>query len=191
MDCWQIPATNSIGPRIVVPRDEQTNLITATHAEIHHQGHTKVHHILYPLYYWPGMNADIERVCTSCETCIKATMRGKKLIMVFKPMPGKPFILPRERYGIDFYGLQDGEILVIVDLFSRESFLEYLPNRQQDGVCAALLRRIIYVKGVPKQIRSDINARHCQATLAVSTFWILLRWSQVGIIPEEIQSAST
>ncbi len=70
-------------------------------------------------------------------------------------MPGKPLVLPRERYGVDFYGLQDGDILVIVDLFSRETFLEYLPNRQQDGVCTALLRRTVYVKGVPKQKRSD------------------------------------
>ncbi len=44
---------------------------------------------------------------------------------------------------------------VIVDLFSRETFLEYLPNRQQEGVCAALLKRIVYADGVPKQIRSD------------------------------------
>ena len=150
-----IPPTDSIGPRIVVPKDEQRNLITATHAEIHHQGHTKVLHILYPLYYWPGMHSDIENVCTTCETCIKATRRRKKLKMVFKPMPGKPLLLPRERYGIDFYGLQDGEILVIVDLFSRETFLEYLPNRQQDGVCAAILKRVVYANGVPKQIRSD------------------------------------
>ena len=64
--------------------------------------------------------------------------------MVFKPMPGKPLLLPRERYGIDFYGLQDGEILVMVDLFSRETFLEYPPNRQQDGVGAALLKPIVY-----------------------------------------------
>ena len=117
-----IPPTDSIGPRIVVPKDEQRNLITATHAEIHPQGHTKVLHILYPQYYWPEMHSDIENVCTTCETCIKATRRRKKLIMVFKPMPGKPLLLPRERYGIDFYGLQDGEILVIVDLFSRETF---------------------------------------------------------------------
>jgi hypothetical protein len=33
--------------------------------------------------------------------------------------------------------------------------LEYLPNRQQDGVCAALLKRIVYANGVPKQICSD------------------------------------
>jgi hypothetical protein len=114
-----IPPTDFIGPRIVVPKDEQMNLITATHAEIHHQGHTKVLHMLYPLYYWPGMHSDIENFCTTCETCIKATRRRKKLKMVFKPMPGKPLLLPRERYGIDFYGLQDGEILVIVDLFLR------------------------------------------------------------------------
>ena len=85
-------------------------------------------------------------------------------------MPGESLILPRERYGIDFYGLQDGEILVIVDLFSRETFLEYLPNRQQDDVCPALLQRMAYVLRCCKgssmfRQRPSINARHFQVTL--------------------------
>jgi hypothetical protein len=57
-----IPSDGYSGQRIVVPVDEQKALIKCTHAEIHHQGHTKVHHVLYPLYYWPGMDATIEAV---------------------------------------------------------------------------------------------------------------------------------
>jgi hypothetical protein len=54
------------GQRIVVPIEEQKALIKSTHAEIYHQGHTKVHHVLYPLYYWPGIDSTIEAVCTAC-----------------------------------------------------------------------------------------------------------------------------
>jgi hypothetical protein len=49
-----IPSDGYAGQRILVPVDEQKGLIKSTHVEIHHQGHTKVYHVLYPLYYWPG-----------------------------------------------------------------------------------------------------------------------------------------
>jgi hypothetical protein len=74
-----IPSDGYAGQRILVPLDEQKGLIKSTHAEIHHQGHTKVHHVLYPLYYWPGMDATIEAVCMACAKCIRANRRRKKL----------------------------------------------------------------------------------------------------------------
>ncbi len=46
-----IPSDRYSGQRIVVPVDEQKALIKCTHVKIHHQGHTKLHHVLYPLYY--------------------------------------------------------------------------------------------------------------------------------------------
>jgi hypothetical protein len=73
-----IPSDGYSGQRILVPVDEQKALIKSTHAEIHHQGHTKVHHVLYLLYYWPGMDATIEAVCTACAKCIRATRRRRK-----------------------------------------------------------------------------------------------------------------
>ena len=80
-----IPSDGYSGQRIVVPVEEQKALIKSTHAEIHHQGHTKVHHVLYPLYYWPGMDATIEAVCTACARCIRANRRRKKLNLGFNP----------------------------------------------------------------------------------------------------------
>ena len=60
--------------------DQRKALIKSTHAEIHHQGHTKVHHVLYPLYYWPPeMDATIEAVCTACARCIRANRRRKEV----------------------------------------------------------------------------------------------------------------
>ncbi len=59
-----IPSDGYSGHRIVVLVEQQKSLIKNTHAEIHHQGHTTVHHVLYSLYYWPRMDATIEAVCT-------------------------------------------------------------------------------------------------------------------------------
>ena len=150
-----IPSDGYAGQRILVPLDEQKGLIKSTHAEIHHQGHTKVHHVLYPLYYWPGMDATIEAVCTACAKCIRANRRRKKLNLDFNPASQKELLLPRQRYGIDFYGVHNGEILVMVDLFSRETMLEFLPDRKMERVCQAIMKRIIFSRGVPDELRSD------------------------------------
>jgi transposase InsO family protein len=150
-----IPSDGYSGQRIVVPVEEQKALIKSTHAEIHHQGHTKVHHVLYPLYYWPGMDATIEAVCTACARCIRANRRRKKLNLDFNPASQRELLLPRQRYGIDFYGVHNGEILVMVDLFSRETMLEFLPNRKMERVCQAIMKRIIFSRGVPDELRSD------------------------------------
>ncbi len=92
-----IPSDGYSGQRIIVPVDEQKALIKSTHAEIHHQGHTKVHHhVLYPLYYWPSMDATIEAVCTACAKCIRATRKRRKLNLDFNPASQKELLLPRQ-----------------------------------------------------------------------------------------------
>jgi hypothetical protein len=147
-----IPSDGYTGQRILVPVDEQKGLIKSTHAEIHHEGQTKVHHVLYPLYYWPGMDATIEAVCTACAKCIRANRRRKKLNLDFNPASQKELLLPRQRYGIDFYGVHNGKILVMVDLFSREIMLEFLPDRKMERVCQAIMKRIIFSRGVPDEL---------------------------------------
>jgi hypothetical protein len=49
----------------------------------------------------------------------------------FDAQAPQAFAKPRQHYGIDFYGVFGGEILVIVDLFTRETILEWLPSRKQ------------------------------------------------------------
>ena len=43
----------------------------------------------------------------------------------------------------------------MVDLFSRETMLEFLPNRKMERVCQAIMKRIIFSRGVPDELRSD------------------------------------
>ncbi len=56
-----IPNHLGTQPRIIVPKTICEALTMHTHEDIHHQNHQKVTRILKPLYYWPGMDRDVER----------------------------------------------------------------------------------------------------------------------------------
>ncbi len=114
-----IPNHLGTQPRIIVPETICEALTMHTHEDIHHQHHQKVTHILKPLYYWPGMDRDVERFISKCETCRRGTVRHRHLKMIFDADAPLAKALPRQHYGLDFYGVLKGEILVIVDLFSR------------------------------------------------------------------------
>ena len=48
-----------------------------------------------------------------------------------------------------------GEILVIVDLCTRETIFKYVTNRTQENVVRIVLNEIIFSRGVPLSISSD------------------------------------
>ncbi len=63
--------------------------------------------------------------------------------------------LPRQAYGIDFYGRAKGEILVAIDLCTREVMLWFLKDRKMEGVTRALLSGLIFQKGVPLFVNDE------------------------------------
>ena len=150
-----LPSDDKRTPRILVPKHVQHDLVMQAHLDIHHQHYRKVHKILRPIYYWPSMDSDIEHICKRCPVCHLARVRRQKLQADFDALAPQSHAIPRQHYGIDFYGVQGGEILVLVDLFTRETILEWLPSRKQDSVVRIIMRRIIFERGVPFSIRSD------------------------------------
>ena len=82
-------------------------------------------------------------------------MRREKIKSEFDALGPQSKAGPRQHYGMDFYGLMKGEVLVIVDLFTRETILQWLPSRKQEQVAHTILRRVIFERGVPLSIRSD------------------------------------
>ena len=75
--------------------------------------------------------------------------------MIFDPHAPSAKALPRQHYGLDFYGVHKGEVLVIIDLFSREVILEHVATRSQLNVAAVVLKHIILSRGVPMSLRTD------------------------------------
>jgi hypothetical protein len=101
------------------------------------------------------MDRDIEKICKACKQCLSGKMRREKIKSEFDALGPQSKAGPRQHYGMDFYGLMKGEILVIVDLFTRETILQWLPSRKQDKVANTILRRVIFERGVPLSIRSE------------------------------------
>jgi hypothetical protein len=166
-------------PRIIVPPAEVKALILQTHEDIHHQNHIKVLHVLKATYYLPNMAKDIKRWCTSCNSCATATVRRKHLKTKFDLTSPQATMGPRQHYGIDFYGLNQGEILVIVDLFTRETILVFLRNRNQDNVAKTIIKNIIFQRGVPLSLRTDNAPELSSVTGAVSAICKYLNIKQI------------
>lgn len=142
-------------PRIIVPVSQQKRLLLQTHEDLLHQDHSRVHKILRTIYYWPGMEATAEKFITKCQICQFNKNRRLHLKSSFVKRGIDELPLPRQQYGFDFYGVPKGEILVIVDLCTRETTLVFMSTRDQDKVAQAILNNVIFLKGVPTVLRSD------------------------------------
>jgi hypothetical protein len=101
------------------------------------------------------MKKQILETVQSCPDCQAAQVRRRNLNADFQAVQQTDLPLPRQNYGIDFYGHKDGEILVAIDLVTRETLLWFLKDRKQEGVAKALLSGLAFTKGVPLTFRSD------------------------------------
>ena len=176
-----IVLTDKLGrPRILVPECQRLALIQTEHeAMLHVKGH-RVNHELSRSYYWPRMADEIKRVCAACTTCQKAEVRRQNLSSAFQQAELDDIPLPRQAYGIDFYGHAKGEILVAVDLCTREATLWFLPNRKQDNVARALLTGLIFQKGVPLIFRNDEAAELVGGTVAAMNTYLGIQQVTTG-----------
>ncbi|XP_067105502.1 retrovirus-related Pol polyprotein from transposon 412 [Osmerus mordax] len=145
--------------RLVVPRGK-----TLTALELDHShplgGHLGIHNTLariQPRFLWPGMRADVERLCRTCPECQKTAPQ--------KPPPAPliplPIIeTPLERLGMDLVGPlpKSGRghkyILVLVDYATR--YPEAVPLRK--ATSKAIARELVQLfsrVGIPKDILTD------------------------------------
>jgi hypothetical protein len=95
------------------------------------------------------MANEIKVICKACQSCQTAKVRRQNLSAAFEQAEKEDLPLPRQAYGIDFYGHAHGEILVALDLCTREVSLWFLPDRKMKGVTKALLSGLIFQKGAP------------------------------------------
>ena len=141
--------------RIIVPSEQRERLIKQEHLSLLHVGPERVARALTKRYYWHKMNDLVKRIVMSCHDCQVSRMRLQRLSLEFAEADANQLPLPRQKYGIDFHGHAKGEILVAIDLVTREVCLWLLPNRKHESVSRALLSGLVFVKGVPLEFRSD------------------------------------
>jgi hypothetical protein len=141
--------------RVNVPLSEQLPLTRQAHTTLLHQKGARVFHDLAQKYFWRNMEKDIMDICKTCKECLANQVQRKRLTAEFAQATEDNMPMPRMAYGIDFYGHNDGEILVALDLCTREVLLWFLPSRKQDLVAKSLLSGLIFQKGVPLLFRND------------------------------------
>ena len=141
--------------RILAPACQRVALTKTEHETMIHIKGNRVHHELSRTYYWPKMSSQIMSICSACPTCQQGQVRRQNLFAEFRQADIKDLPMPRQAYGIDFYGHEQGEILVAVDLCTREAILWFLTNRKQENVARALLTGLVLQKGVPLSFRND------------------------------------
>jgi hypothetical protein len=152
--------------RILVPKSQRIPLTQTEHETMLHVKGTRVLIELSRSYFWPKMAEEIKQFCTACEVCQSAQIQRQNLSSIFRQAAEKDMPLPRQAYGIDFYGHEKGEILVAVDLCTRKATLWFLPNRKQDYVARALMTGLILQKGVPLTFRNDEASEFVKGVVA-------------------------
>ena len=111
------------------------------------------------------MANQIKAICKACQSCQTAKVRRQHLSAAFELAAKEDLPLPRQAYGIDFYGHTHGEILVALDLCTREVSLWFLPDRKMEGVAKALLSGLIFQKGFPRIFVNDAAKEFVEVTV--------------------------
>jgi hypothetical protein len=138
--------------RIYVPPQRRMELYKLTHSGIGHLAAAKTYAELTKNYDWPTMRRDVRKWYKDCTFC---ELSKAKRYFANKKWGATEASPPRLRWGIDFYGMPDYEILGMIDMDSLHVELAACETRQQTNVEAAIEEHILFRHGVPDEIRSD------------------------------------
>ena len=113
------------GNRIDVPKSERKNLLQLIHAS--HCGTGKSNWRAKELYFWRGMNSEINALVHNCEICRPfLPSQGKQQIIQGTTATGQMTDL-----GTDLFQIGHNHYLVLVDRYSGFPFVEKLTNSLQ------------------------------------------------------------
>jgi hypothetical protein len=86
------------------------------------------------IVFWPGMNKQIEDVCTRCPICLEHRNKNPREPMEQHPIPN----LPWSRVGSDLFELDGEQYLIMVDYYS--GFIEVV--QLHDTTSATVINNI-------------------------------------------------
>ena len=116
-----------------------------------HQGSSKMKERARQSVYWPGMNADIQRITKSCKPCQKNLPSLPKEPLQQRPRPSRAF----QELHADFCYFGGKYFLVMVDGHSGWATIDYLGNNARTHELVRIVRRRFSEKAVPEVFWSD------------------------------------
>jgi hypothetical protein len=170
------------GDRVYVPNDLaiQTRIMHECHDTPlgGHLGKDKTIEQVKRRFYWPGMDAVIQKYVTSCDACQRNKPSQQSPIGLMKPLPipSRPWqqvsldlitALPKSKLGND-------AIVVFVDKLTKMvHYVATKTNVTAPQLATIFMREVVRLHGVPESILSDRDPRF------TAHFWRAF-WSQLG-----------
>lgn len=133
---------------VVIPTSLREEMLRRIHEG--HLGIDKCQRRARDVMWWPGMNADIQRVVLRCDTCQRHRAANPRQPLAPHPIPE----LPWEVLATDLFEFGGKQYLLVVDYFSKFVEIALLPNIQSATVVAAL-KNMFSRFGIPQKIVSD------------------------------------
>ena len=151
--------------QLIVPQKFRTQVLVLAHESIMggHLGTSKTADKLLSNFFWPGLQADVQRFCRSCDACQRGIPKGR---VTKVPLGSTPIIEEAfQRVAVDLVGpitpsSSRGHryILTLVDYATR--YPEAVPLRQIDTATVAEALLSIYSRlGFPQEMLTDRGAQ--------------------------------
>ena len=140
------------GIRVIVPKRLQNQVLQEIHTS--HPGVARMKAIARSYIWWPGLDAQLEKLANSCAACQETKNTPPKVLLHPWQWPSKPW----SRVHIDFAGpLLNRFFLVLVDAFSKWPEVIEM-NSSTTAKTIEALRHVFAVHGLPEQLVSDNGA---------------------------------
>jgi hypothetical protein len=136
------------GTRVVIPTSLRSQVLQRLHQ--HHQSIVRTKAVARNYCWWPGMDADIEKVVMSCDLCSINRPDPPKVAPVEWPQPS-----PMQRVHMDFFGSVFNRFwLIMIDAFSKWLEVSHSPNQDAQTVINSCSQWFFHL-GLPDECVSD------------------------------------
>ena len=153
--------------KLVVPYSLRSDMLKLLHEG--HMGIEKSKARARQIFYWPGINADIENYIKKCKLCEANSNKQQKETLLLYPLPERPW----ERLGLDIFSYGGQSYLVVFDSFS--NWLEIRPIKDKSiKSCIKILKNIFSVFGSPDFVTCDNVPFNCYEFKSFAKEWNII-----------------
>lgn len=137
------------GHRVVVPQAARKRMLPILHET--HQGASAMKSLARTMFWYPGLDKDIEIVVRMCTVCAQAASMPHAQPPMSWPASNEPW----GRIHVDFAGPMDGHIMLIV-VDSHSKWIEVVPMRSTSSIRTIEELRTLFSRfGLPRTLVSD------------------------------------
>lgn len=134
--------------RVVIPQTLRQEMLKRLHEG--HLGIEKCKRRARTAVYWPRINADIEKMVSTCDTCIKHQAKQPKEPLTLTDIPDEPW----QKVGTDIFHLEGKNYLLVIDYLSNYPEMALLSN--MSATCVVTHMKSIFARhGIPQIVYSD------------------------------------